>query len=192
MSKSQTHTATSAYPLVGSIRESAQAIWRVGLGAYSRAENEGNRVFDQLVSVGTSLEKKAREQVSRPVKAAERSWSEARTSAGDAWTHLEIAFERRVAKTLNSLQIPTHRDVAELSRRVEDLQRAIDSSSRKSRGGRPIASAAGKTSAKTPTRKTTAKRSVRKSAAAKKKAAARKVSAKPARTRKATSRSSGR
>jgi poly(hydroxyalkanoate) granule-associated protein len=188
MSKSQTHTATSTYPLVGSIRDSAQKIWRVGLGAYSRAENEGNRVFDQLVSVGTSLEKKAREQVSRPVKAAERSWSEARTSAGDAWTHLEIAFERRVVKTLNSLQIPTHRDVAELSRRVEDLQRAIDRSSRKSPGGRPTASAAGKTSA----RKTTAKRPVRKSAAAKKKAAARKVSAKPARTRKATSRSSGR
>ena len=192
MSKSQSHTNTSDYLLVGSVRESAQKIWRVGLGAYSRVEDEGKWVFDQLVSVGTSLEKKAREQVSRPVKAAERSWSEARTSAGDAWSHLEIAFERRVAKTLNSLQIPTHRDVAELSRRVEDLQRAIDRSSRKSPGQRSAASATGRTSGKAGTRKTTAKRATKKAAAAKRKTTVRKVSAKPAGLRKATSRANGR
>jgi poly(hydroxyalkanoate) granule-associated protein len=192
MSRSQSYTSTSAYPLVGSIRESAHKIWRAGLGAYSRVEDEGNRVFDQLVSVGTSLEKKAREQVSKPVRAAERSWSEARTSAGDAWSHLEIAFERRVAKTLNALQIPTHRDVAELSRRVEDLQRAVDRSSRKSPSRRSVASAAGRRSGKTGGRETTPKRATQKSAAARKKTTVRKVSAKPVRTRKPAGRSSGR
>ena len=166
MSRSQSHTNATVYPLTGSIRESAHRIWLAGLGAYSRAENEGVRVFDQLVTVGTAFEKKARQQVSRPVKAAERGWSEARTSAGDAWNHLEIAFERRVARALNSLQIPTHRDVAELSRRVEDLQRAVDRLSRKA--------------------------PVRRRAAARKKTVSKKVAARPAKQRKTASRSSAR
>lgn len=188
MSKSQSHTNEPAYLLAGSIRESAQRIWLAGLGAYSSAENEGASVFDQLVAVGTTFEKTARHQVSRPVRAAERGWSEARTSVSDVWNHLEIAFERRVGKALNSLQIPTHRDVLELSRRVEDLQRAVDRLSRKSPARRPVATAAGRKATGKPASKRTAQRSV----AAKKKTVARKVSARPAKQRKPASRSSGR
>jgi polyhydroxyalkanoate synthesis regulator phasin len=49
----------------------------------------------------------------------------ARTSAMEAWERLETAFAQRVARALNSLQIPTARDVRELNARVEALQKAI-------------------------------------------------------------------
>ena len=35
-----------------------QQIWLAGLGAFSRAEEEGNKLFDSLVKVGEELESK--------------------------------------------------------------------------------------------------------------------------------------
>jgi len=178
MSKSQAHTNDSAFPIAVLIKGSAHKIWLAGLGVFSRAEKEGNRVFNQLASVGGELEKKARQQVSGPIEAAGRGWNEARISAGDAWDHLELAFDRRVAKTLNSLQIPTHRDVAELSRRVANLQKAVDRHNRTPVSDGPAAREKSGPSR----RKTVAKRA----APARKKAVARKTSVAAARKKKAT------
>ena len=62
--KSQTVAST--------LRDSANQIWLAGLGAYARAEEEGTRVFDQLVALGERVEARARDQVLRPIHAAER------------------------------------------------------------------------------------------------------------------------
>ena len=178
MSESQSHTNGSAFPMAVLIKGSAHKIWLAGLGAFSRAEKEGNRVFNQLASVGGELEKKARQQVSGPIEAAERGWNEARISAGDAWDHLELAFDRRVTKMLNSLQIPTHRDVAELSRRVADLQKAVDRHNRARASVDPTARAKSGSSR----RKTATKRA----SPARKKVVARKTSTAAVRKKKAT------
>jgi hypothetical protein len=50
---------------------------------------------------------------------------EARGFASGAWEQLEAVFVHRVARALNALQIPTARDVHELSRRIEALQGAV-------------------------------------------------------------------
>jgi poly(hydroxyalkanoate) granule-associated protein len=39
-------------------RKYTQQIWLAGLGAFSRAEEEGNKLFDSLVKVGEELEAK--------------------------------------------------------------------------------------------------------------------------------------
>ena len=35
--------------LAGTVKESAQQIWLAGLGAFSKAQEEGGKVFDALV-----------------------------------------------------------------------------------------------------------------------------------------------
>lgn len=125
MAKTRTESPVNGYPLANLIRASAHDIWLAGLGAYSRAGKEGGRLFERLVELGESVERTARDQVARPFRAAEQQASAARTAVSETRERLEVMFERRVAKALNSLQIPTKRDIAELTERVEKLQRAL-------------------------------------------------------------------
>ncbi len=47
-------------------RRYTQQIWLAGLGAFSRAEEEGGRLFENLVKVGEELESKSNETEPRP------------------------------------------------------------------------------------------------------------------------------
>jgi poly(hydroxyalkanoate) granule-associated protein len=125
MSSKKSSSDKNGYELARLIRTSAHDIWLAGLGAYSRAGKEGTRFFESLVALGESVERRAREQVARPFRVAERRVENARSAVNDTWERLELMFERRVARALHSLQIPTQRDVAELTQRVESLQEAL-------------------------------------------------------------------
>lgn len=126
MSSKKSSSDKNGYELARLIRTSAHDIWLAGLGAYSRAGKEGTRFFESLVTLGESVERKARQQVARPFRVAERRVENARSAVSETWERLELLFERRVAKALHSLQIPTQRDVAELTQRVESLQEALE------------------------------------------------------------------
>jgi poly(hydroxyalkanoate) granule-associated protein len=126
----------SEHSLAMVIRDSANQIWLAGLGAYARAEEEGSRLFDNLVNVGERVETRARDQVHRPIRAAERQAEKMRDSATGALGHLRHAFDRRLARMLNALQIPTSRDVEELTTRVEELTVALERMERRAAGRR--------------------------------------------------------
>jgi poly(hydroxyalkanoate) granule-associated protein len=105
--------------LSATIRESAQQIWLAGLGAFAKAQQEGNNVFDALVRQGEAIQKTTR-------KVAEDKVTEMAAKATGTWDKLEQVFENRVARSLNSLGVPTKQDVAVLTRRVEELKAAVD------------------------------------------------------------------
>ena len=44
--------------LAGSVKESAQQIWLAGMGAFSKAQEEGTKVFESLVKEGLSMQRK--------------------------------------------------------------------------------------------------------------------------------------
>jgi len=96
------------------VKGSANQVWQAGRGAYSLAESEGSRLVGGLLGIGGRIEGGAKSRV-----------FEVRDSATEAWDRLESAFVHRVARTLNALQIPTARDVRELTSRVESLQKAV-------------------------------------------------------------------
>lgn len=112
-------------PLATVIRESANQVWLAGLGAFAQAEEKGGDWFANLISAGEKLENAAREQVTRPIRVAERRVTETRDSIGDSWDAVVLVFERRLARLLHSFQVPTKRDIAELTRRVEELQATV-------------------------------------------------------------------
>jgi poly(hydroxyalkanoate) granule-associated protein len=126
MSSDKSQRKPNGYQLGTLIRTSAHEIWLAGLGAYTRANKEGNRLFESLVEIGEAVEKKARDQVARPFRAAERQVEGAKSAVNDTWGRLEMLFDRRVARALHSLQIPTQRDVAELTERVTELQALVE------------------------------------------------------------------
>ena len=105
--------------LSATIRESAQQIWLAGLGAFAKAQQEGNKVFDALIREGEAIQKKTR-------KVTEDKVTEMAARATGTWDKLEQVFENRVARSLHSLGVPTRDDVATLAKRVAELKAAVD------------------------------------------------------------------
>lgn len=176
--RTKTNGAASEHSLAIVIRDSANQIWLAGLGAYAKAGEEGTRMFDSLVALGERVESSAREQVFRPLRAAENKAGEVRESASGTLGRLQLVFERRVAKILNALQIPTSRDVDELSQRVEELTVALDRMERRAAPSRSkTGTRASKTATKTASAKTRAKRAAGSTRRPRTRAATRRASA---------------
>jgi len=152
-----------AAPVVDSARE----IWLAGLGAYSVAQAEsgklieqGNKLFEKLVSEGSKLEKKTRnlaETAVGDIKGdVESKVDSVRKQATDNWDKLENIFESRVAKVLSRLGVPTAEEVNTLSERVQKLSRQVTALAKTStaKAAKPRKAAARKKAAK----KTTARK----------------------------------
>ena len=105
--------------LSATIRDSAEQIWLAGLGAFAKAQEEGTRVYDALIREGEAIQKKTR-------KVTEDKVTEMAAKATGTWDKLEQVFENRVARSLNSLGVPTKDDVAELAKRVAELKAEVE------------------------------------------------------------------
>ena len=112
-----------------SIMESAQQIWLAGLGAFSKAQEEGGRLFETLIREGSSLEQKTRKIATGKVDevrgAVETTVSQVKDRAADTWDKLEKVFEDRVSRVLNKLGVPGRNEMQALLDRVEDLNRTV-------------------------------------------------------------------
>jgi len=128
------------------VKESANQIWLAGLGAFSKAQSEGTRVFNSLIREGEKVQERAKKAASKAqtngtklfeqlvkegekfqahaTKVAGHSITDARTKASGAWGKLETVFEDRVARALHTLNVPTKKDIDTLGRRVSELTAA--------------------------------------------------------------------
>lgn len=112
------------------ILESSRQIWLAGLGAFSRAQAEGMKMFDTLVDQGRNLESRTRraatETAAAAAGAAAQKAKEVHAMAGGTWDKLEQVFEDRVARALSKLGVHTQNDVARLAERVDALSEAVN------------------------------------------------------------------
>ena len=129
--------------LATSVKESAQQIWLAGMGAFSKAQEEGSKVFESLVKEGTTLQKKtqgiAEDKISEVTEKMSAMAGTVSAKAGQNWDKLESIFEQRTAKAMNKLGVPTAKDVDALVQRVDELAAAV---SRMSKGASKAAAKA--------------------------------------------------
>jgi poly(hydroxyalkanoate) granule-associated protein len=115
--------------LASTVKDSAQQIWLAGLGAFAKAQEEGNKVFEALVKEGVTLQKKtqavAEERVTEATSKVSAIAENITDRAGHQWDKLETIFEERVGKALNKLGVPTNRDIEALLKRVEELNKSV-------------------------------------------------------------------
>jgi poly(hydroxyalkanoate) granule-associated protein len=108
-----------------SIVESAQQIWMAGVGAFTRAQGEGSKLFEALVKEGMTIEQSTRKLATGKVDAVRDAVEDrvgvVRERAVDTWDRLEKVFEDRVQRALNRLGVPSREDLADLTGRVNDL-----------------------------------------------------------------------
>jgi len=131
-----------AEQLSRSLVESAQQIWMAGVGAFNRAQGEGSKLFEALVSEGMNVEKHTRKLATGRVDAVRDAVEDrvagARVRATDTWDRLEKVFEDRVQRALNRLGIPGREEVAGLNARVDALTAQLRSNGAKA-ASRPAA-----------------------------------------------------
>ena len=139
--------------LSSTVKESAQQIWLAGLGAFSKAQEEGGKVFEALVKEGLSIQRKtqavAEEKISEATSRVTSMASDIGSKAQGQWDKLENIFEDRVAKALAKLGVPSARDLDALSARVDALAKSSKAAPAK---------AAAKPAAKAPANKAAAKK----------------------------------
>jgi len=119
-----------ASPVVDSVRE----ILFAGLGAFSVVQQEsgklieqGNKLFDKLVSEGAKLEKNTVDVAETAVDdlkhEVESQFDIARQQIVDNWDGLGNVFDERVSGTLDRLGIPTTKELNKLTGQVQKMSR---------------------------------------------------------------------
>jgi poly(hydroxyalkanoate) granule-associated protein len=163
--------------LAGSVKDSAQQIWLAGMGAFSKAQAEGGKVFEALVKEGLSLQRKtqgiAEEKIGEVTGKMTAMADTVSAKAGQNWDKLEAIFEARTAKALGKLGVPTAKDVQALTHRVDALAAAVAKLNKAAAPTKAVKTAAAKkgaatkaaAEAKPAAKKAPAKRAARKAAA---------------------------
>lgn len=120
------------------LASAGQQIWLAGLGALSRAQTEGPKLFESLVEEGKTVHEKHRGNAQHFVKDALQRLREAvasriepvREKTTETFENLEQIFQTRVKKALHQLDMPTAEEIHALSRRVSELNRSVQELSR--------------------------------------------------------------
>ncbi len=144
------------------VMESAQQIWLAGLGAFSKTQVEGKKVFETLVKQGEALETRTRHVAEATFETARDQAAKTVELATGKLDKLEQVFEARVHQSLNRLGVLTSKDVAALSKQVADLADSVRALLAQEKR-RPAAkkTAARKPAAKKPAAKPAARRAVK-------------------------------
>ena len=120
------------------VKDSAQQIWLAGLGAFSRAQEEGSKVFEALVKEGVSIQRKTQaateEKISEATSKMAGLASDLQAKAGNRWDKLENIFEERVAKALGKLGVPSTSEMNALTARIDELEKSLRQMRRSSSG----------------------------------------------------------
>ncbi|GMV01275.1 MAG: phasin family protein [Burkholderiaceae bacterium] len=115
--------------LAAAVRESAQQIWLAGLGAFSKAQEEGGKVFEALVKEGMGIQRRTRamteERIGEVTGKMSKAAGDITRQATQSWDKLEQVFEDRVSRALARLGVPTSKDIQSLMKRVEALNESV-------------------------------------------------------------------
>lgn len=130
------------------MRDSVEQVWLAGLGALAVTENEGTRLFKNLVKQGEGFEKATRARIDQVMKRA-------RAVPADTMNAVEEGLDETMVRVLHRIGVPTRSEINSLTRRVEGLTTTIEQSRRPAR---PSSRATTRARATTRRRKTTARK----------------------------------
>lgn len=146
----------------GPISDSAHEIWLAGLGAFTKAQQEGSKMFDALVQEGLAMQRKAQATAEEKLSEASQKVSslaqEIGSRATGQWDKLEGLFEERVARALQRLGMPSVWDVQDIASRLDAIEKKLGAAApRKTPAAKKVAPAK-KAAKKAPARKAPARK----------------------------------
>ncbi|WP_410211277.1 phasin family protein [Aquirhabdus sp.] len=107
-------------------RKYTQQIWLAGLGAFSRAEEEGTRLFDSLVKVGEELESKTTEIVDTTTEAVDEVREKVNERVTGTRNKVEKALDDSINQAISRLGFASHREINELTANIQNLTAQVE------------------------------------------------------------------
>ena len=155
--------------MTDAMKAQAQQIWLAGLGAFSKAQQDGTKAFEKLVHDGISMQRQAQstaeEKIVEATQRAKQAAHQINERASGQWDRLEGMFEERVAKALHRMGMPSIQDLLALQARIDALEAKLHmgakSAAKKTRASStraPAAPAKRAAAARTASRKTAKKK----------------------------------
>lgn len=108
------------------LRRYTQQIWLAGLGAFSRAEEEGNKLFDSLVKVGEELEEKTVDIADNTAEKVGEVTGKAFGRVSDTVDKVEKLIDQHTHQTLNRIGIVTPKDLMLIEQLLVSLHHKVD------------------------------------------------------------------
>lgn len=121
------------------LTESARSVWLAGVGALAAAEDRGSRLvsdgeelFERLIKQGKAYEAKNRKRLGEMLDTVKDARGDLGAKFGKATGRVTgkvtAPLNDAVAKALDTLGVPTRKEIATLTKRVEELTRAVERS----------------------------------------------------------------
>ena len=119
--------------LAQTVKDSAQQIWLAGLGAFAKAQGSRGKVFETLMKEGVNLQRKTQAAAGEKINEKFGDMADKMSAmAGEVghkanaqWDRLETIFEERTARALGRLGVPSAKELAALTARVDALAAAL-------------------------------------------------------------------
>lgn len=120
-------TRKSIKPTTGipAIKDSAYDIYLAGLGAFSLAGEEGSKLFQQLVEKGTELEQANKDRIADLGEKLEGLKVDAKAAVQKLATPIENTINTTINSAIQKLGVPTREEIITLTKRVEELTKAV-------------------------------------------------------------------
>jgi poly(hydroxyalkanoate) granule-associated protein len=110
--------------VVPQAKDSARNVWLAGVGALAMAEDEGGKLFGQLVKMGSAYEAKNWKRLETMLANVKDLRGDVSAVFGKVVSPVNTAVE----KAMHRLGVPTRKEIATLAKRVEELTRAVEKS----------------------------------------------------------------
>ena len=112
------------------LKESVNKVWLAGLGALAMAEEEGSKLFKNLVKKGEEYEVKGKAEIGKEFGKLKDIVVEVRGKAGKAIEEVSGKVggkvDDQVASALARLGVPSKDEIATLTARVEELTSLVE------------------------------------------------------------------
>lgn len=108
------------------LKRYTKQIWLAGLGAFSRAEEEGNKLFDSLVKVGEELEGKTLDIADNTAGKVGEVTGKAIERVTDTKEKVEKLIDQHTHQTLNRIGLVTPKDIQMIEQLLLNLNQKVD------------------------------------------------------------------
>lgn len=108
------------------IAERGRDVWLAGLGALATVEEEGSKLFNNLVDRGRQYEGDRRKELDAAREKAKEQSSEAISQLSEAGEDTRKMISGIVDNALTRFNVPTQKEVDELSQKVDALSTQIE------------------------------------------------------------------
>lgn len=127
-------TADSAEEIREELGEKAREVWLAGLGALATVEEEGSKLFKNLVNRGQDLENRGSKTVEDLSGEISEGYKNLESQVKDTFEKASEGIDETVSNLARTVGVPTRDEIKDLNTKLDELTKKVDQLSKKVEG----------------------------------------------------------